>query len=109
MFGGTALFWAAVEGNVDCVDLLLRDTGIDVNIPNDEDWTPIAAAAKHGHVSIVKLFLACSGADLNRVSAGGTPLDWAVSSGQVEVVSVFLSSAGVDFTSLDTALGWIVS
>ena len=52
---------AAKKGNEDIVKTLIK-SGANVNLSDNEGWTPLIAAAYKGHTSIVKLLLA-SGAN----------------------------------------------
>jgi len=50
--GSTALHWAAEEGHLGMVELLVR-LGADLTLRNVLDETPAAAAAKGGHADVV--------------------------------------------------------
>ncbi|MHC4096327.1 MAG: ankyrin repeat domain-containing protein [Planctomycetota bacterium] len=51
--GGTALHWAAIQGNKDVVELLIA-RGADLNLKNNRDKTPLTLAKEKKHKDIVK-------------------------------------------------------
>ena len=61
--GLTALHQAAVDGNVECANVLVLN-GADVNVQDCEGWTPLHAAAVEGHTEFVH-FLLMANADPN--------------------------------------------
>ncbi|POR35279.1 Inversin [Tolypocladium paradoxum] len=71
-FGGTALFWAAHEVNLDSVHLFLIREDVDVNVAIEDGWTPLITAARFGHAPVINLLLACNNVDPNWTSQGGT-------------------------------------
>jgi len=54
--GWTPLNWAADEGHVDVVRLLL-EKGADVAVANSNGWTPLNLAASNGYIDVVRLLL----------------------------------------------------
>ena len=54
--------------------LLLEKQGIDVNVMDDNNDTPLHVAAKHGHADIVSLLLAKEGIELNPLNKNGIVL-----------------------------------
>ncbi|KAK3386051.1 ankyrin repeat-containing domain protein [Podospora didyma] len=56
--GSTSLFWAALKGHREVVDLLIRRGAKgDVNQPNAKGLTPLMVAAQHGHHGVVRVLL----------------------------------------------------
>ena len=55
--GATALWSAACQGRVTCVERLLAYDGILVNQPDAAGLTPLAVAKKNGHTACVALLL----------------------------------------------------
>ena len=60
--GYTALFYAAENGHVDVVKLLIE--GADVNAKNQYGNTPLYVVAVGGHIAVAELLIA-KGADVN--------------------------------------------
>lgn len=61
--GQTALMWAAAEGNVDAVNILIQ-AGADVHARIDSGFTPLLFAAREGRIGVVQALLK-AGADVN--------------------------------------------
>ena len=75
--GGTPLMWAAVSGQTEAIELLVR-RGANVNAPSKDGGTALHAAAFLGHENAVEVLLR-DGAKVNaRNNRGNTPLDVAV-------------------------------
>ena len=92
--GRTALSWAAGNGHVDTVSLLLK---YNFSLSTDrEGRTPLAWASQHGHESVIRLLLE-QNADVNsKDQAGQTPLIMAVQSKHEGVVRLFLELGTVE-------------
>ena len=72
--GLTALHQAAVDGNVECANVLVLN-GANVDVQDCEGWTPLHAAAVEGHTKFVH-FLLMANADPNiRSDEGETAWD----------------------------------
>ena len=67
--GDSALHFAAANGHVECVKLLVEQ-GANVNRANDEDATPVHVAAQRGNTDIIKL-LNSNGGDMSRRNSTG--------------------------------------
>ncbi|KAG8407429.1 hypothetical protein J3459_018507 [Metarhizium acridum] len=80
---------ASEEGHLNFASLLLRTPGVDVNVKNEDGWTSLVLASKHGHVDLVNLLLAAN-ADLQTNYAGWTPLNMAANDGHLEVARLLL-------------------
>ncbi|KAK4298504.1 hypothetical protein Pmani_029160 [Petrolisthes manimaculis] len=92
--GATALILAATKGKPEfCKELL--QAGADVNIEDNDQWSPIISAAKDGHVETVATLLD-SGANIHHKDMGGwTALMWASYKGRSVLVR-FLLGRGAD-------------
>ena len=85
---------AAAKGDLADVKRHLQK-GADVNIKDDNDWTPLLYSAFNGKQDVV-VFLISKGADVNaRNILGLTPLMCAASGGQLEMVK-YLVEKGAD-------------
>jgi hypothetical protein len=56
--GRTPLFIACKNGNLNDVTQLLED-GASVHIPDDQDTSPLAVAARGSHIEVVRVLLSC--------------------------------------------------
>ena len=75
--GGTPLQWAAVSGQAEAIELLIR-RGADVNAVGRDGGTALHAAAFLGHEKAVEVLIQ-SGANLNVANKDGSkPLDTAI-------------------------------
>ncbi|HTM10726.1 MAG TPA: ankyrin repeat domain-containing protein [Verrucomicrobiae bacterium] len=92
--GWTVLMFAAREGHVDIVRLLL-DSGADPNATSDNKYDgarPLTIAAEHGNVEVIKLLLS-RGADVNgRNAHGDTALMYGAQYNHVDVAKVLLNA-----------------
>ena len=72
--GLTALHQAAVDGNVECANVLILN-GADVNVQDCEGWTPMHAAAMEGHTEFVHFLLMANADPSISSDEGETPCD----------------------------------
>ena len=76
------------------------DSGYDLNIQNDYDYTPLIYATFHNKIKIAELLLN-AGADINRQdNYGGAALIYAVFNNRIEIVKLLLN-AGADIDKQD--------
>ncbi|KAG8406698.1 hypothetical protein J3459_013951 [Metarhizium acridum] len=87
-FVGSAVSWAAKEGEKELVEFLLRKGG-QVTVTSKLGRTPLHQAAQKGHNDVVRLLLKW-GATLTTDSQGRTPLHLAARHGKIAVVRLLL-------------------
>ena len=86
---GTALHSASFGGYLPVLRFLLRH-GVNVNIRNSDNETPLLLASSLGHLDVVQCLLE-HGADMNLLDNGhGAPLAFAAYCGRVNVVRLLL-------------------
>lgn len=76
-WGNTALGWAADQGHIHCVRLLL-DRGAKIDATNSLGWSPLVNAIVSNHGDIVDLLLQKGTSITLKDGSGRTPLDNAV-------------------------------
>jgi len=103
---------AAAKGDLADVKRHLQK-GMDVNIKDDNDWTPLLYSAFNGKQDVV-VFLISKGADVNAASriTGWTPLHVAADKGHLDVVKILVGSGAnvnakdsIGMTPINSALG----
>ena len=104
-----ALFDAASAGDMKRLETQVQ-RGVNVNIVDDERWTPLHASADKGHVDAVRLLLK-AGADPDAADRDGwTPIHLAARNGHHQVIQVLVRhDAHVDVRTKfgnRTALYW---
>ncbi len=67
-----ALLEAAKNGNMQKAKTLLQD-GADINVQNQNGWTPLALAVQHGHTEMVKELIETHHAQIDLEARFGTP------------------------------------
>lgn len=94
------IYEAAAKGDLADVKRHLQK-GTDVNIKDDNDWTPLLYSAFNGKQDVV-VFLISKGADVNAASriTGWTPLHVAADKGHLEVVKIMVG-AGANVNAKD--------
>ena len=92
----TPLQMAIVQDNVDMVELLLQEGGLNVN-KIGSDGTALQIAARRGSVEICKMLIECpQGCDVSRTTnLSGTALHVAVNRGHQEIVALLLEQPGI--------------
>jgi len=100
-YGETPLFLAVKESNLVAIDLLLSQSGIDVNQATHKGCTPLIAACSENDVEVVKRLLSVKSVDIDinkaedNSSCGGpsnTALMVASQNGHIEIVRLLLSN-----------------
>ena len=84
---------AAAEGNAASVKALI-ERGAEIEVLENDGWTPLTIAAREGHLEVVKLLLE-KGANVNKSEGGGhTALFWANRNHHQQVIEYLLSKGG---------------
>ncbi len=88
LVGNTALYFAAMNGNVEIVGLLLR-SGANINLQsNPVKETALHVASRNGHELVVKILLKF-GADAKVGNfSGSLPIHLAARNGHIEIIQV---------------------
>ncbi|EFQ25939.1 uncharacterized protein GLRG_01083 [Colletotrichum graminicola M1.001] len=103
--GRTCLFLAAMRGRSEIVRLLLSQKA-STDIKDLYNATPLIAASRHGHESVVELLLQAENVDLgHKDDFGLTALSWARKSGNARTLQLLLEGSDgeeVQINSEDT-------
>jgi ankyrin repeat protein len=107
----TALLYAICAGELECVKELIG-CGSSINLAESVNWTPLTAAASHGHSTVLRLLLDNGAAvDASEKKRNTTALMVAAQKGHVDIVELLLSSGASvtladisDFTAADHAV-----
>ena len=91
---GTALYFAAQEGKLEAVELLMN-CGAKLGVQENDGVSPLVHAAFHGHADVVRLLLQ-KGADVDECDTRSlghyTALAWAAYHGHDEAAKALLQS-----------------
>ncbi|KAG4440664.1 hypothetical protein IFR05_003862 [Cadophora sp. M221] len=111
-YGLTPLSWAAGNGYIDVVNLLLAKYSIDPDLKDHQyGRTPLSWAAGDGNEAIVKLLLETGKVEFDsKDNYNQTPLSWAAKKGHEAIVKLLLETGKVEVDSKDdysqTPLSW---
>ena len=93
-YGSRPLHWAAGQGHLEIVDLLLQK-GADINATDNDNITPLHVAVGKKQKDVVRYLLDKKANPNLKDAKGDTPLQGAVELGQMDVVQL-LVDAGAD-------------
>jgi ankyrin repeat protein len=99
--GMTALHWAAKNGSMEIIDILLENEA-DPNAGNKVGKTPVAIAAESGHMTVLERLVAEGGKIDTTDEIGGTPLLWACALSKKPETVAFLIERGADVNVIDS-------
>ena len=85
------LFWAINNNHTEIVELLIAN-GANINVRDNDGYTPLYSAVSWGNKEVVKLLIA-NGADVNgKIKDGWTPLHRAAYQGEKEAVKLLIAN-----------------
>ena len=98
----TPLSWAAQEGRINIIKLLLQ-TETSVDDMDAKGRTPLSRASENGHEAVAELLIN-KGADVNAGNYGKTPLLQALRYGQTEVAKLLINKGA--YVNIYDNQGW---
>ena len=102
----SGLHYAAEKNYPEMCDLLLAHPKINVNIRDNDDWTPLMISCYYGHGEITQKLVSASGVDLNcQSSDGSTAAIIATYYNQTECLEILTTKDSVNW-NIQTNLGW---
>jgi hypothetical protein len=100
--GRTPLSWAAQEGHIAVIKLLLATGKVEADSKDKWDRTPLLWAAEGGYAAIIELLLVTSKVEANSKDIDGqTPLLWAAINGDAAIIELLLATGKVEADSKD--------
>jgi ankyrin repeat protein len=94
----------AAEGKEEMINELLQIPGIDINVKNENDETPLHEAAKNNHPSVVKLLASQENTQVNaKDKQGYTPLSIAIEQRNMMATLFLLQSTKIN---VNTTTKW---
>ncbi|HKK92461.1 MAG TPA: ankyrin repeat domain-containing protein [Longimicrobiales bacterium] len=102
--GMTALHWAAYQGNLEMIEVLIYAGSNLEAVTRVADYTPLMVAARTGHGDAAVLLLDAGANPSATTSTGVTALHFAAGAGQTQAVRA-LVAAGVDVDARESAMG----
>lgn len=113
---GSALYWAARQGHVSCVETLLSQKKIEIEPKSAyvNYQSPLAVAAQYGHLQCLQALIDSSVFDINeKNNHGRTPTSLAAGAGYTVAVAALLRQVDIDPDLSDatgsTPLFWAVA
>lgn len=81
---------AAREGDIEALEAMLAEEGVEPDVADAEGVTPLLRAVRNGHLRVARLLLEAGARPGARSKTGYTPLHLAAREGDVELVSMLM-------------------
>ena len=102
-FSSNGLLKSVEDNNQNAVQIFMT-CGVDLEVRDERNWTPLMVAAFNGNLELALLLIKCGSRLSTRDKTGYTPLHWAAYNGHIDMVKMLLEKgAEVDFPS---QFGW---
>ncbi len=88
-FTAKGLLKSIEDNNQNAVQLFLS-CGVDLEVRDERNWTPLMVAAFNGNLEFAKLLIQCGARVSPRDKNGYTPLHWAAYNGHIDLVKMLL-------------------
>jgi uncharacterized protein len=88
-FTGQGLIKSVDDNHHDAVQVFLS-CGVDLEVRDERNWTPLMVAAFNGNEEFAKLLIKCGSRVTTRDKNGYTPLHWAAYNGHVNLIRIMI-------------------
>ena len=102
-FSANGLLRSVEDNNNNAVQIFLS-CGVDLEVRDDRNWTPLMVSAFNGNLEFAKLLVKCGARVSTRDKNGYSPLHWAAYNGHVEVLKFFIEKGAEPDTP--SQFGW---
>lgn len=102
-FTPQGLLKSVEDNNQNAVQVFLS-CGVDLEVRDDRNWTPLMVAAFNGNLEFAQLLVKCGAKVSTRDKNGYTPLHWAAYNGHVDVVKMLIEKGAEPDTP--SQFGW---
>jgi hypothetical protein len=102
-FTAQGLMKSVEDNNQDAVQIFLS-CGVDLEVRDDRNWTPLMAAAFNGNDEFAKLLIKCGARVTTQDKNGYTPLHWAAYNGHVDLLKLLMEKGAEPNTQ--SQFGW---
>jgi ankyrin repeat protein len=101
----TLLHYAAANGHLDCVRILIEEFKLDVNAQDDHEKTPLHHAAANGHADCARILIEEPKLDVNaQDDHEKTPLHHAIDNSHAECVRILIEEPKLEVNAQDDKL-----
>jgi ankyrin repeat protein len=102
-FTAKGLIKSVDDNNQNAVQIFLS-CGVDLEVRDDRNWTPLMVSAFNGNLDFAKLLIKCGARISTRDKNGYTPLHWAAYNGHVDVLKFLIEKGSEPDTPSQS--GW---
>ncbi len=88
-FSPHSLLKSVEDNNQNAVQVFLS-CGVDLEVRDERNWTPLMVAAFNGNLEFAQLLIKCGSRVATRDKSGYTPLHWAAYNGHVDLVKLLI-------------------
>jgi hypothetical protein len=88
-FNGLGLIKSVEDNNQNAIQVFLS-CGVDLEVRDDRNWTPLMVAAFNGNEEFAKLLIKCGARVSTQDKNGYTPLHWAAYNGHVNMIKLLI-------------------
>ncbi len=102
-FSGLGLIKSVEDNNQEAIQIFLS-SGVDLEVRDDRNWTPLMIAAFNGNEEFAKLLIKCGARVSTQDKNGYTPLHWAAYNGHVNLIKLLIEKDAEP--NLQSQYGW---